>query len=403
MRGIWVFIGISAFMLCAGLEHAAFADQPEPIQLGEMHTIESKILGEKREVLIYAPEGYKTARKKYPIIYLTDAASHYLHVITTMKFLRRNSKMPQMIVVGVTNTDRTRDLTPPITEQMFDSNGEPVPERPTAGGADNFLTFFEKELFPYVEDNYPTAPYRLLAGHSLGGLFTIHTFVNHNDMFQGYMAASPSLWWNNGKLVAKAAAFLKNNKTSENSLFVSMGNEGGDMFSNYQNFVDVLNNGAGKNLHWSAQHMPKETHGSVVLRSYYQGLETIFDDWYVPDETMTAGLTAIKTHFARLSQRMGYTVDPSPTIINTSGFKALNAGKTRDAIEILSYNADRFPDAPDVQDSLGAAYEADGQLKEAQAQYRKAVDLAEKQQSGGLEFFKTQYKNITEKISQNHE
>jgi len=401
MQRLKTFIGVLTIILCFGVKNTALADQREPIHLGEIHTLQSTILDEERSIWVYAPAGYENTGKKYPVIYLIDASNDFHHLVGTMRFLARNSKLPEMIVVGVTNADRTRDLTPPITEQMLDAKGDPVPERPTAGGADNFLTFFEKELFPYVEENYPTAPYRLLAGHSYGGLLALHSFVNHNELFQGYIAASPSLWWNNGKLISEAETFLKSNKMLNNSLFVTVGNEGGDMLSNYRKFVEMMSGNVGENIVWGARHLQEETHGTVILRSYYQGLEKIFEGWTIPNETMTAGLDAIKGHFAKLSDRMGYMVMPSPTIINTSGFRALNAGKNKEAIDIFSYNAARFPEAPGVQDSLGAAYEANGQLEAAKVQYKKAVDLATKQNNRGLEFFKIQYKKITEKIAGN--
>ena len=70
--------------------------------------------------------------------------------------------MPALIVVGIGNTDRTRDLTPSRAK---------VESYPTSGGGDKFLEFIQSELIPEIEKRYRTAPYRIFAGHSFGVLW----------------------------------------------------------------------------------------------------------------------------------------------------------------------------------------------------------------------------------------
>jgi len=82
-----------------------------------------------------------------------------------------------MIVVAIPNTDRSRDLTP--THSLLLPDGTTQDFLKTTGGAEAFTTFLEKELIPYVESHYPTAPHRMLVGHSFGGLFTINALINH--------------------------------------------------------------------------------------------------------------------------------------------------------------------------------------------------------------------------------
>ena len=123
---------------------------------------------------------------------------------------------PEMIVVAVRNTDRTRDLTPsPFTpDPPEDGEGEDGDEgdgenpMPTAGGAGAFLDFFERELFPFVEERYRTQPYRIVIGHSFGGLFAVHALVHRPAAFDAYVAISPSLWWANGVVVDRAESLF---------------------------------------------------------------------------------------------------------------------------------------------------------------------------------------------------
>src|SRR6185369_6618719 len=80
---------------------------------------------------------------------------------------------------------------------------------PSAGGADNFLKFFETELIPQIEKQYRVQPYRIFAGHSFGGLFAIHALITKPKLFNSYVAVSPSLQWENFEALKRAEDFLK--------------------------------------------------------------------------------------------------------------------------------------------------------------------------------------------------
>src|ERR1044072_6864887 len=180
--------GIAVLLL---ISSAAFA---QPAGAVKRISIKSTVLGEDRIVLVRTPEGYETNKVSYPVLYMTDGDGHMGHTASTIEFLTRNGRLPDLIVVGVTNTDRTRDLTP-----VKSTNKNPAGELqfPTSGGADNFLKFFETELVPEIEKQYRVQPYRIFAGHSLGGLFAIHAMMTKPGLFNSYVAVSPSLQWEN--------------------------------------------------------------------------------------------------------------------------------------------------------------------------------------------------------------
>src|ERR1700751_5203855 len=72
-------------------------------------TIKSAVLGEDRIILVRTPIGYETNKVSYPVLYMTDGDAHINHTSSTIEFLTQNGRIPDLIVVGVTNTDRTRD------------------------------------------------------------------------------------------------------------------------------------------------------------------------------------------------------------------------------------------------------------------------------------------------------
>ena len=149
-------IPVAALVVFLG--HAALGG--EPITIGERLTIASKVLGEDRPILVSTPPGYGRGQQRYPVLYLTDGDAHLTHTRGTVDFLARNGLMPQVIIVGIPNTDRNRDLTP--SRVPVRTLGSRTFQLPTSGGADKFLNFIETELAPYVEASYRTEPFRIL-------------------------------------------------------------------------------------------------------------------------------------------------------------------------------------------------------------------------------------------------
>jgi len=207
-------------------------------------TVRSNVLGEDRTILVRTPPGYDANKLAYPVLYLTDGDAHIGHTASTIEFLARNGRMSEMIVVGITNTDRTRDLTP------TKATGPNAAQFPTAGGADNFLKFIETELIPEIEKRYRVQPYRVLAGHSLGGLFAVHTLVTRPELFNSYVAVSPSLQWSDEATLKRAEEFFKTRKELSATLFTSLGNESGDIGKAFEEFKQLLAKNQVKDFEW---------------------------------------------------------------------------------------------------------------------------------------------------------
>ena len=129
------------------------------VVIGERLELQSQLLNETRTVLIGKPATYGNGEDRYPVLYLLDDDGHFHHTTGIVNFLSRNQRIPEVLVVAIPNTDRTRDLTPPSQVK------EDIDRAPTHGGADTFLRFISDELMPWVEQNYRTRPYRILVGH----------------------------------------------------------------------------------------------------------------------------------------------------------------------------------------------------------------------------------------------
>jgi tetratricopeptide (TPR) repeat protein len=324
------------------------------------------------------------------------------HTASTIDFLVQNGRIPDLIVVGVTNTDRTRDLTP---AKSTDKTPAGELRFPTSGGADNFLKFFETELIPQIEEQYRVQPYRIFAGHSLGGLFAIHAMISKPGLFNSYIAVSPSLQWEHDEALKRAEAYLKNQKEMKaTSLFVSIGNEPGAIGTDFDLFKELLSKSKIKGFEWQAERMADEDHGSVVLRSHYFGLRKVYDGWQVPSDpksgAVLGGLNGADAHYKKLSEKFGYTIPVPEQLINQMGYQFLFDNKPEDAIAVFKANVERYPNSANVYDSLAEAYERGGRIDLAEPLYDKARTLGQQNNDPNAAIYKTNYERAHAKLKE---
>ena len=88
-------------------------DTPEAITIGKKLKFYSEVLKEERLLFLYLPSGYDQLEESFPVLYLLDGDAHFHHTTGTVQFLAQNGRIPDMIIVAIQNTERTRDLTPP--------------------------------------------------------------------------------------------------------------------------------------------------------------------------------------------------------------------------------------------------------------------------------------------------
>ena len=151
----------------------------------QLFTLQSEVLQEERGYWVSLPQSYNQPYndyQKYPICIVLDGDVHFYTAASTFQFMG-GKQIPEMIVVGIKNVSRSRDYTPDKIQTT----------RPNDfGGGDNFLQFLEEELIPHLEAQYRTLPFRLLVGHSLGGLLATHTYMKPQTLFNAFIAVDPS-------------------------------------------------------------------------------------------------------------------------------------------------------------------------------------------------------------------
>lgn len=328
-----------------------------------VHKINSQILGEERTVLVRVPASYNQAGAKFPVVYMLDAhAPQNAMMVGIVEQQVWSGMMPEMIVVGIQNTNRLRDLTPTA-----------VAARAGSGGGDKFLDFLEKEVVPMIEKNYRTQPFRIFAGHSLGGLTAVYAFVARPDLFDAYIAASPVLHWDNDFVIKRAEEVFKQNRDWNKRMFIALGDEP-DYAKGFNSFQELLKRAKPKNFEYEFRQFPEDNHGSVVLPAYYAGLRKIFAGWTPP---ASGNISDLENHYKKLSAKFGYRIPIPETLLNQIGYQLLRADRTPEAIEVFKKNVESYPNSANVYDSLAEALEKNGQLKSAAEHYEKAYKMAE--------------------------
>lgn len=398
MKSLRTFAILISALLATG---SLFA---EPIAIGERETVFSKILDEERALSVYLPASYAGSQAAYPVVYVLDSGTRFLHTVGALESLANSGHIPAMIVVGVHNTNRTRDLTPPWTK----GNGpEDWPEGReqvirAGGGANTFLRVFQEELIPHVEETYRTAPFRTLVGHSFGGLFAVNAFVTEPDIFDATLAISPSLWWDEGRSVEQAQELFEKKPELSGQLYLTIADEGGDMLEQFRNMTTLLRYRAPGALRWEGHLLDGEDHGSIPIPSVYSGFRFFFPRWRVPPFAQQEGLQAVDQHYASLSSEYGYQISTPEGTINNLGYRALGTEDIETAIEIFQTNVDRHPTSANVYDSLGEAMEAAGRLEEALKLYQKAYEIGQENTDPNLAAYQGHIDAVKNRLSESN-
>ena len=217
-----MIVRVAAF-LAGMLLGAQVLPAQDSVPRHETFTILSHGLAERRTINVYTPPAYASTRESFPVLYMPDGglAEDFPHVVNTIDSLIRLKLIRPVIVVGIENTERRRDLTGPTTVR---SDSEIAPR---VGGSAAFRSFIRAELMPEVRKRYRSTDETTIVGESLAGLFVLETMLLEPTLFRRYIALSPSLWWNREALVGTAERRLGAFDRSPRTLYLAEANEAG--------------------------------------------------------------------------------------------------------------------------------------------------------------------------------
>jgi len=375
------------------------------IVIGSTYSFAPKNIKGKIDINVHLPPDYEKSEEKYPVLYLLDVEKDFVFASAVADFLAGNDRTPEIIVVS-----------------LFLGS--------VSGAPPQLMAFLENEVFPFIEKSYRVQPCRVLYGHSARSFATLFVLLNRPDLFYGYIGAGLGLtsppWTTAVDLVKLAEARLTEMKSLKKSLFFALGNEQ-PFYPGVQKFVDILKAKAPQDLDWKYENMPDDDHFSNKLKTLYAGLEHVFRGWYLPLEIAGQGPEAVKVHYEKLSDRLGYEtglprrpiyravmnwlayqnqVDVALALVKALKEKyafdsglgdgdlifaanfAVNGSKFDDALKIYSFLSQISPESPAGFNGQGEVYEKTGQRDLAVAAYGKAVKLAERKNDSSLKKYR---------------
>jgi len=366
------------FLLILLTQHL-FGQKDQLFSIGKNDKVFSTIYNRNREIIVHVPVGdnLNVKSETYPVLFLLDGESLFTKTVGILDHLSSaygGEKCPKMIIVGIKHPNRMKDLLPVISKDNPENN-------------DKFTEFLEKELIPYIDKNYPTQPYRLLVGHSLGGLRAANTLMYHPGIFNSYIALDPSMGHDMNVWSFKTDEMLKKISFQNKSLFVAMAQtmpKGIDTSAIQKDtsgaarhmraimrFCNGINNYNVKGLNFNWKYYPNEAHSGVTFLGLYDGLNSIFS-WYPttdykrisdPSVSAKAAVEIVTKNFEEISKNMGYKVLPGEaSIIGITDYLS-GKGMNDKAIAFAELNVKNYP---------GSAY-AKYYLRELQLAKKKAL------------------------------
>jgi predicted alpha/beta superfamily hydrolase len=250
------------------------------------------------------------------VLYLLDGDVHFHWVTAIIQALATGMggtyAIPEMIVVGLPVANRRRDLTPTRIDR--DPYGRPLPSGwEVTGGNPDFLRFIRNELIPHVDSAFRTAPFRVLLGHSLGGLAVLNALYTTPATFNAYVAIDPTLWMDDRLMVRKARDVFGAPAPPARTLFVAQANnitpyDSGTVL-NYTYILalnSIIRDGNTSGIRYGYRYYDGEDHGSVPLIAGYDALRFIFDGYAAHHPRAMAQPGYLTQHFERVSEVLGY-------------------------------------------------------------------------------------------------
>ena len=364
------------FFLLTGVLQAN-CQSVDQIVIGTKHIVHSDILDEDREYWLSLPESYddkSASHEKYPVLIVLDGNAHFRSITGMVNYMSSgyngNRKIPEMIVVAIQNVNRNRDFTPDKTITRREND---------FGGGDKFLSFLEDELIPKLDQEYRTIPYRILYGHSLGGLLATHAYMKEETLFNSFIAVDPSFGaWDSQTMDKKIDSVT--NQSFDRFIYIATANWGKRNIKNRDRHVrlyEALNSKCEGEFPAQLEYFEEENHGSVPTIAFHNGISSIFEGYGISYRDVE-NKEQLLQHFQSLSQRLSWDFYPPEVLVNRIGYSLLR-GRSEDdvsnAIGFFVLNTKNYPDSFNAFDSLGEAYETAGDAEKAVESYKKSLDL----------------------------
>jgi predicted alpha/beta superfamily hydrolase len=272
------FVSLSGFAVI-GVQQGVPKEKAEyprvEIKDTEIRAVKSKSVDRKYAINIFFPKDYDKESKRYPAVYVLDAEYNFGCVAYIARRLIKNEDIPKVLLVGIAYDTDYDDF---YEKRFRDSTPESRIHGRNSGGAEQFTQFIEKELVPFVNQNYRTIPgERTIVGHSITGFYCVYVLFRHPDLFNRFIIVSPSLWFSDGVIFEYGEDFFSNHKEMEASVYLSVGgDESQRMRDGAKKLSDTLSKRKYPHLRFQFSLVEGENHRSLFPFAFSRGMRFVF-------------------------------------------------------------------------------------------------------------------------------
>ena len=362
----------------------------QTINIGTIDTVDSKILGEKRTVWVYVPKQDSSfAKAKYPVLYILDGDLIFSSATGMIQYLSSEELLfcPKMIVVGIIHKKRWKDLTPPnpyadsITKRKY-------------GGGENLLAYIEKELMPYINKTYPTEPYNIFAGHSLGGLMVMQAFLYHHNIFNAYFSLDASMYWDKQRLLKQTDSLIAKVDKDDRPLYLAIANTMPAKFDTSSVKKDTTEETEHirclltlnqllkqKKSKFSSIYYSNYEHQPSLLTGTYDGLLWLFKKYQLTglgiEDLSRPSIDTLKRkldeHYLNFYKEFGFLKYPEEKVINRIAGISIQNKWMPSAEYLLKLNTVNYPTSFNALNQLGNFYEKQNDKAKAIEYFKRAL------------------------------
>jgi uncharacterized protein len=276
--------GIASFPVVAqeAAEHAALADPAgEPIVIGSAHKIASSVYGETKLITVRLPRGYAdNPERRYPVVFSVDGGPEQDFELLSgiAAEAEMSTSFDPFILIGVRTDNRYAQLTPPLERTEPKTLTDVFGDRMQPNGAPKFREFLARDVIPWATSRYRTGR-KVLTAASLGGLFVVDTLLERPDMFDDYIALTPAVWWDDGRVVDEAAVKLAAQAPSDRRIYITMGDEGVGSRSGewLETLISAFSSSAPEGMKWAfVDRSSSEEHRTMALMGWLDAFRTLY-------------------------------------------------------------------------------------------------------------------------------
>jgi hypothetical protein len=299
------------------------------------------------------------------MLYGNHTTTYFAETVSILDTYGSSGKIPPMILVAITNTNRYRDLLP------LKRDGSET-------GIDEFVSFFKNELIPYIDKNYRTKNYRTLLGPQAGANFAMYTMFKNPTLFNAFIINNPYRWSGGKDLLLKMAEdhFTKN-KSFQKFMFITHGtNDKYEILGNksIDKFLDIVNEKKPDGFRLELNYLP-ENKDFLMPLGLRKGIKSQFKDYAFPENVKVEKLADIVNYYKNLSTELNFDIDVPAQVLVMEADKLSAKAKVDDSVEILHYMIEKKLGHENAYWRLGNMYLEAGKLELAKEYIGKMLEL----------------------------